>query len=422
MYGFRFALLTVCGFVAAFRTSGQELPTAKPEDVGMSSQRLSHVTTAVQKLIDDRQVAGAVTVVARRGKIVYFEAAGRRDLEANRPMERDSILRFYSMTKPITSAAVMMLVDEGKIDLDAAVAEYLPEFNDVRVFVESRANGVATEPARRPPTVRDLLRHTAGLTYGIFGNTPIDQLYNRANLLDRSGSLAAMSTKLGAIPLLHQPGTRWNYSISSDLLGRLVEVVARQPFDEFLSQRVFQPLDMRDTGFFVPAQQLDRFATVYGPDATGGLRASDKPETSQFRTRPGLVSGGGGSVSTARDYLRFCTMIANGGELNGKRLLRRESIAEMTKDQLPAEAFPIAFGPARREGVGFGLGFSVQVATSPSSGAARLGEYGWGGAASTHFWISPKDELVVVALQQFMPFSTRLEQSIKPLVYDAIVP
>ncbi len=399
----------------------QELPAAKPEDVGMSSEKLSRVTAAMKKLVDDKQVAGATTIVARRGKIVYFESVGNRDLEADKPMQRDSILRFYSMTKPIASTAVMMLVEEGKIELDAPVSKYLSEFKNLKVFTKATENAFESEAAKREPTVRDLLRHTSGLTYGLFGATAVDQMYTKAQVLDVQSSLAVMTKKIGDMPLLYQPGTKWNYSVSVDVLGRIVEVVSAKPFDEFLADRILRPLDMKDTGFFVPPEKVDRFTAVYGANSEGGLRATDKPDSSPFRFKPELLSGGGGSVSTARDYMRFCQMISGGGQLNGKRLLRAETVAEMTKDQLPKEAFPIAFGPIRREGVGFGLGFSVLVSTNEFTGAARVGEYGWGGAASTHFWLSPKDELVVIALQQFMPFTMRLEQTIKPLVYDAIV-
>ena len=398
---------------------GQELPTAKPKDVGLSAEKLARVGPAVQALVDDQKVAGAITIVARRGKVVYFEAVGKRDVAADLPMGRDTILRFYSMTKPITSVAVMMLVEEGKIGLDDPVSKHLPEFKNVKVFVRANGDGFDTEPANREPTGRDLLRHTAGLTYGLFGATPIDGAYNRVGVLVPTSTLADMTKKLGELPLLYQPGTKWNYSVAVDVLGRLVEVASGTSFDQFLSERIFRPLDMKDTGSFVPAHKLNRFAATHGA-ADGKLTVTDSPATSAFRNRPALLSGGGGLVSTARDYMRFCQMIASGGELNGTRLLRRETVQEMTNNQLPDEDFPIAFGPIQRPGVGFGLGFSVQVNRDTHS-AAHVGEYGWGGAASTHFWISPKDELVVIALQQFMPFSTRLEQTIKPLVYEAIV-
>lgn len=412
-----FVFVVVPIFVPAAR--GQELPTAKPEDVGLSTERLVRIGSAVQALVDDHKVAGAITIVARRGKIVYFEAVGKRDIDSGEPMERDTILRFYSMTKPITSVAVMMLVEDGKIDLDDPVAKHLPKLNGVKVFLRANGDGFETESPKRAPTVRDLLRHTAGLTYGIFGNTPVDEAYRKAGVLAPTDTLADMTRKLGELPLLYQPGTKWNYSVSTDALGRIVEVASGKSLDEFFAERIFRPLDMKDTGFFVPPDKLSRFAATHGA-ADDKLRVTDAPATSNFRNRPTLLSGGGGLVSTARDYMRFCQMLASGGELAGTRLLRRETVQSMTMNQLPDEAFPIAFGPIQRPGVGFGLGFSVQVNRDPLS-ASRVGEYGWGGAASTHFWISPKDELVVIALQQFMPFSARLEQTIKPLVYEAIV-
>ena len=397
---------------------GQELPAAKPEDVGLSAEKLARVGPAVQTLVDEQKVAGAITIVARRGKVVYFEPVGKRDIDSGEPMERDTILRFYSMSKPITSVGVMMLVDDGKIKLDDPIAKYLPEFKGVRTFVRANGDGFETESPKREPTVRDLLRHTGGLTYGIFGNTPVDEAYRKAGILAPTDTLSDLTKKLGGLPLQYQPGTSWIYSVSTDVLGRIVEVASGKSLDEFFAERIFQPLDMKDTGFFVPPDKLNRFAATHGM-ADGKLRVTDAAATSNFRNRPKLLSGGGGLVSTGRDYTRFCQMIASGGELHGKRLLRTEAVHEMTKNQLPDEAFPIAFGPIQRPGVGFGLGFSVQANRDPLS-PSRVGEFGWGGAASTHFWISPKDELVVIALQQFMPFSTRLEQTIKPLVYEAI--
>lgn len=223
------------------------------------------------------------------------------------------------------------------------------------------------------------------------------------------------------LPLLYQPGTRWLYSLSVDVLGRLVEVVAKQPLDVFFQQRIFEPLDMKDTAFHVPPAKLGRFAANYGPDGDGGLKAIDAPATSRYRQRPNWLSGGGGLVSTARDYTRFCQMLRNRGELGGVRLLREETMAMMVRNQLPDELMPIAFGAQKRHGVGFGLGFSVRVGGSDWDPAAPVGEYGWGGAASTHFWISPKDDLIVVALQQYMPFSFLIESEVKPLVYDAVL-
>jgi CubicO group peptidase (beta-lactamase class C family) len=314
------------------------------------------------------------------------------------------------MSKPITTAAAMILYDEGKFKLDDPVATYLPEFKNLKVYQKDG------EPAelKRPVTMRDLMRHTAGLTYGSMGNSPVDKMYREKKVLDRNSTLEQMVEKLGTIPLMYQPGTHWHYSVAVDALGRAVEVISGKPLDEFFAERIFTPLDMKDTGFYVPADKLERFAVNYGPTKEGGLRAIDSPATSAYRKKPKLFSGGGGLVSTARDYLRFCQMMQNGGELDGKRVLRADTVKMMTKNQLPAEAMR----HQADAGAGFGLGFSVRVKGAPNGPA--LGEYGWGGAASTHFWMSPRDELAVIVLQQYMPFQNRLEVELKPIIYGAI--
>jgi CubicO group peptidase (beta-lactamase class C family) len=407
--------LSICQFATA-----RELPTTKPEEVGMSSDKLALVVPAMKKLVDQQKVAGAVAVVARQGKIVLFEAVGQQDIAAQKPMKRDTIARIYSMTKPITSVAVMILVEEGKLALDDPVAKYLPEFKDVKVFAGVKDGKQRLTKPERPPTIRDLLRHTSGLTYGFFGNTDVDQRYRKVNMLDRGSTLVDMAKKLGELPLLDQPGTRFRYSVSTDVLGRIVEVVSGEDFDDFLHDRIFTPLGMKDTGFAVSDGKLDRFAVSYGRKLFGGLRVMEAPQLSIYRRYPKLLSGGGGLVSTARDYIRFCQMLLNRGELNGRRVLRAESVEAMTTNQLPDKAYPIRLGVVR-PGVGFGLGFSVVVEKTKDSKRSRVGEYGWGGAASTHFWISPKDDLAVVVLTQLMPFNFQMEHAVKPLVYDAIL-
>jgi len=402
--------------------AGQALPTAKPQQVGLSAEGLQRIGPAVQKFIDDKQVAGAVTIVARHGKVAQFEAYGMMDLEAGKPMQKDTIFRIYSMSKPITSVAVMMLYEEGKLKLDDPASKYLPEFNGLKVVEDPDAEEITKVDPQREMTVRDLLRHTSGLTYGLFGNTAVDKLYRQAGVAGAGdGNLQEFVEGLGKIPLLYQPGTKWNYSVSTDVLGRLVEVVSGRPFDEFLAERIFRPLGMADTGFYVPKEKLARFATNYGPKLTGGLTVRDAPAGSRFAKDPKFLSGGGGLVSTAADYMRFCLMLSGKCKLGGKRVLKAETVGLMTRNHLPKEVMPIAFGPAKRQGVGFGLGFSVRVRKTAWESASRVGEYGWGGAASTHFWISPNDELVVVALTQYMPFSDRVERAIKPVVYEAIV-
>ncbi|HCO95640.1 MAG TPA: serine hydrolase [Phycisphaerales bacterium] len=396
-----------------------ELPTAAPEQVGLSAEKLQRAQAAMQKLVDDKRIAGGVIVVARRGKVVQFEACGMMDIEAKKPMKRDTIFRFYSMSKPITSVAVMILYEQGKIELDDPVSEYIPQFKGLKVVADPDAEEITEVEAKRQMTVRDLMRHTSGLTYGFFSNTAVDKLYRKSVQLGGSGvTLEEMAKNLAPIPLLYQPGTKWHYSVSTDVLGRVVEVASGQSLDKFFAERIFEPLGMADTAFYVPAGKIDRFATNYGPNPQGGLRPIDKPETTRYAKMPTFFSGGGGLVSTAGDYMRFCLMLLNKGEFGGKRLLKTETVEMMTKDQLPEQAYPI--GTGGRAGVGFGLGFSVRVESSDAAPASRVGEYGWGGMASTHFWISPRDEIAVIVLTQHIPYSNRAERAVKPIIYEAI--
>ena len=400
----RMMIVALCFVLSCSGYAGQ-IVLHRPQDVGMSPEKLGQVSPAVQELVDAEKIAGASVLVARRGKVVFFETFGMMDKEAGTPVAEDTIFRFYSMTKPVTSVAVMMLVEQGKIKLDDPVSKYIESFKNLKVYDES---GTPVEPAREM-TVRDLLRHTSGLTYGFFGNTEVDKMYRKRGVLDRKTSLKDMVEKLGEIPLLHQPGTKWHYSVSTDVLGYLVEKVSGESLDAFFRNRIFEPLGMKDTGFYVPAQKVDRFAVCYSPMPGQGLTISDDPRQSEFLRKPGLLSGGGGLVSTIGDYLQFCLMLLNKGELDGKRLLRTETVEMMTRNQLPDSVSWM--------GQGFGLGFSVRV----TEGKHGAGEYGWGGAASTHFWIHPKHELIVIALSQLMPYSNQLANAVKPLVYEAIV-
>ena len=384
----------------------RELPTASPRAVGMSPAKLAGIDTAVQALIDNEKIAGASVVVARKGSIVFSEVFGMMDMEAQKAMQADTIFRFYSMTKPATSVAVMMLSEEGKIKLDDPVSKYIPEFEGLKVY----ANSGEHEDPDRPMSVRDLLRHTSGFTYGFFGNTPVDKMYRSKGILGRESSLENMVNTLSEIPLLHQPGTKWHYSVSTDVLGYLVQEISGESLEVFFKERIFRPLKMKDTAFYVPGRKVDRFAVCYGPKAGGGLRVVDDPLKSRYLTKPALFSGGGGLVSTARDYMRFCQMLLNKGQLDETRLLRAETVEMMISNQLPD-------GVTRGESGGFGLGFSVQT----RDGRSPIGEYGWGGMASTHFWISPKDELAVVALSQRIPYSGQLENAIKTIIYDSII-
>lgn len=396
-----------------------ELPVVRPDEVGMSAEKLARVDEVITGLVKERKLAGSVVMVARRGKIVHLRSSGRMDIEADKPMRDDAIVRIYSMSKSITTAAALMLCDEGKLQLDDPVSKHLPEMKGCQVHDQE-----GPFLPEQEMTVRDLMRHTSGLTYGTgtSGNDFADRRFKEANVMDPNSTLADMATKLGRIPLAFEPGKDWRYGVSSDLLGRIVEVVSGQSLDEFFQQRLFKPLDMKDTGFFVPSEKLERFAANYTSDGKGKLTLLDAPATSLYLKRPNLLSGGGGLVSTARDYMRFLMMVARGGELDGVRILSDRSVRLMTTNQVPASVGWIKFGGLVREGVGFGLGFSVRdKVTGDWDPRGRVGEYGWGGAASTHYWASPKDDLIVITLEQTMPFTFLTEFAVKGLIYDAVI-
>jgi CubicO group peptidase (beta-lactamase class C family) len=397
-----------------------ELPEASPESHGVSPAKLAAAEQAVKDLIDKKEYAGAITLVARDGKIVEWQTFGLADLAKNKPMQKDTIVRIYSMTKPITTVAAMILYEEGKFQLDDPVSQYIPELKGLRVYVGPDK----TEPARREITIRDLMRHTSGFTYGLFGDSPVDRMYLQKRVLDPTADLQQFVTKLSTLPLKYQPGTKFNYSVSTDVLGRLAEVVSGQTLDAFFSDRIFKPLDMVDTGFFVPADKVARFAVNYGPEQNGaaGLRVVDDPQKSPYLKSPKFLSGGGGLVSTARDYARFCQMMLNGGKLEGTRILKAKTVGEMTRNQLPAAALPMAMpspGAVPDKSLGFGLGFGVRT---PVGGAESEigGDYFWGGYASTGFVISPRNQTVIISLAQFLPLKTKLTDTFKKGVDTAV--
>ena len=405
--------------------------TAAPQEVGLSAKRLERISTTTRQFIDEERLAGAVTVVARRGKVAYFEAYGMMDVETNKSMQKDTIFRIYSMTKPIAAAAVMMLCEEGKLELDVPASVYLPELGGLKVAKDADAERLALVEADRDVTVQDLMRHTAGFPGAaryMAGQTAVDKYYRKVGLHRlHECNLQEMVARLGKIPLLYQPGSKWHYSIAADVLGRLIEVASSQSFDVFLAERVFQSLGMHDTGFYVPVEKIDRFAGMYGPKPDGGLQTIDAPEggtgnisKTSFIQKPKFLSAGGGLVSTAADFARFCLMLSGGGTFAGKRLMKAESVELMTRNHLPKHLIPLDKKPeARYAGLGFGLGVSVRVQETDWVPASQVGEYGWIGGTSTEFWISPRDELVAITLAQHIPFS-ELSEKVKPLVYAAI--
>jgi CubicO group peptidase (beta-lactamase class C family) len=402
----------------------------KPEEVGLSSPRLERIRTHFQRYIDTGKLAGTVTLIARRGQMAYCEAQGHVDLERQRPMQPDSIFRIYSMSKPITSVALMMLYEHGLFQLDDPVHTFIPSWKNLRVFVSGTYPNFVTAPVARPMTMRDLLSHTSGLTYGFMERTNVDAAYRKLGVADRAkpgNTLQQMIDTLAELPLEFSPGTRWNYSVSTDALGYLVEVISGQRFDAYLHDQILAPLGMHDTSFTVADTQIQRFTCNYLRQPDGSLQLIDAPEQSQYRTCS-LFSGGGGLVSTARDYFRFALMLRNGGELDGVRLLGRKTIELMTRNHLPGGqdltqlAQAGVFTETAYAGVGFGLGFSVLLDTSRAQIVGTPGEYAWGGAASTAFWVDPGEDLITIFMTQLMPSSSYpLRRQLRTLTYAALI-
>ncbi len=406
--------LTTLGSAKSDDSAVIQLKPVDPATVGMSAEKLAEINPILDGLIAKKKLAGAVVLVSKDGNIVHLKSYGYRNITDEHPMTDDTIFRIYSMTKAITSATALMLVDEGAIKLDDPIGKYISAFRDISVHTKD-----GDRAPKRAPTVRDLLRHTSGLTYGIFGDSAVDKMYRKVGVLSPADDLKTFAAKVGALPLEYDPGTSWKYSVASDVLGRVIEVATDKPLDKVFAERIFQPLGMVDTGFYVPAEKLNRFATTYTTASAGSLLPSDLPATSAFARPKPFLSGGGGLVSTIRDYHRFLLMIAGDGEFHGKRLLSKESVQLMTTNQLPNEVKWIRFDE-ERTGVGFGLGFSVRVSMSDWDAGSKVGEYGWGGAASTHYWVSPTDNLIVITMEQVMPYSFSTEWAIKKTIYDAI--
>ena len=391
--------------------------------------RLDRIDTFLQQnYLDTDRFAGTLTLVSRRGEIGHLSALGMMDSERNKPMREDTIFRFYSMSKPITSVALLMLYEEGRFQLSDPVSRFIPAWRDLRVWVSGGYPNFVSRPVEREMTIRDLLTHQSGLTYGVDSRSQVE-LANLKLIRDtqQTDTLAGWADKLTKIPLAFSPGTRWNYSISTDICGYLVELISGQSFDSFLSDRIFKPLGMVDTAFSVPDDKLDRFAACYEPTADGGRKLQDDPETSKFRRTPSLLSGGAGLVSTLADYHRFTRMLLGKGELDGTRLLGRKTVELMTRNHLKdgltlAElALKDQVSEVSHSGIGFGLGFSVVMNPAVAQISGSAGQYGWGGAASTAFWIDPLEEVIVIFLTQLMPSSTYpVRRELQVLVNSAL--
>ena len=395
-----------------------------PEHAGLSAQRLRKIDGWMDRLVDDGRLAGLSVLVSRRGRLAYERHVGLADISRGLPMAADSILRIYSMTKPLTSVALMMLYEDGLFQLDDPISGALPCFKHMRVYA---GEGREPVPAEREITYRDLLTHTSGLTYGFMNATPVDAMYRDQGVDFQTSdrTLAEVVELAATLPLLAQPGTAWNYSIATDVVGQLVAVLSGRGFGDFLHDRVLAPLGMSDTAFHCPPEKQGRFAANYGRGEDGKLALVDDPATGRFAQPRAIQSGGGGLVSSAGDYLRFCRMMLGGGALNGERLLGRKTVALMTSNHLRGDMAAMGqarFSESSYEGIGFGLGFSIMLDPARAQIVGSPGEYAWGGAASTAFWIDPAEDLAVVLLTQLTPSSTYpIRKELRVLTYAAVL-
>ncbi|MFN8474595.1 MAG: serine hydrolase domain-containing protein [Anaerolineae bacterium] len=401
------------------------LETVTPERVGLSSARLGRVTDLMRRYVDEGKLAGMVGVIFRRGGVAYAEAVGQRDIEAGKPMTLDTIFRIMSMTKPVTSVAAMMLYEEGRFQLNDPISRYLPELGAMQVMVGGTPEAPVLESAERPITIHDLLTHTGGLAYGLVPQiSHAEAMYAGARMLAFDEPMADKIVRLGHLPLAGQPGARWQYSFSTDVLGHLVEVLSGQTLDVFFRERILAPLGMADTGFYVPTSALDRLAALY-TRGDGGLTIPKTAPTAPPTQPPALLSGGGGLVSTAADYLRFCQMLLNKGELDGIRLLGRKTVELMTMNHLPEALMPPVSLPGTEvftRGHGFGLGFAVMVDVVRAAIVGSVGSYWWNGAYETIFWVDPVENLIAVFLTQFTPpMLYPLRRDVRVATYQAIV-
>ena len=403
----------------------------QPERVGMSTSRLGRIRSVMQRYVDEGKYAGIITLVARAGKVVHSEQVGQQEIATGQPMQEDTIVRIYSMTKPITSLAALMLYEQGQLLLSDPLAQYIPAFAEARVLVRQAALDLELAPLRRPITLRDLITHTSGLSYGFFLDSPVEAMYKALHdvtdfvgeprLYPHHLTMAELVEKWAKIPLIHQPGTAWRYSVGTDVLGRVIEVISGQSLGEFLRTQLFEPLGMVDSAFSVPAPKINRLAAMYTAEGAGALRVIDRAAGSRFAQAQLLESGGGGLVSTAADYWRFAQMLLNGGELDGVRLLSRKTVELMSANQLAPGLLPMRNGDDIFPGEGFGLGVGVILNQAESQIPWSAGSYYWGGAASTTFWIDPREQLIGILLAQYMPSdSYPLNDHFRVLTYSAL--
>jgi CubicO group peptidase (beta-lactamase class C family) len=407
-----------------------DLTPADPAELGFDPGRLARIDRHFARYVDDGRLPGWLLVVARNGEVAHVASAGARDVESGAPVELDTLWRIYSMTKPVTSVAAMMLWEEGAFELKDPVERFIPAFAEARVWTGGSQLKPVTEPLTEPVRMWHLLTHTSGLTYGFHYAHPVDALYRQRGYewtFPAGVDLAAACDEWAGLPLLFQPGTEWNYSVSTDVLGRVVEVLSGQSLDDFFAERILGPLGMRDTAFSVPPEQAHRLAALYTPDPVTRRALRNDRLGAYIAAPPDALSGGGGLMSSAADYHRFATMLLNEGELDGVRLLGSRTVRYMARNHLPGGADLEAFGrelfsETTFDGVGFGLGFSVLEDPAANRVPASRGEMAWGGAASTAFWVDPAERITAVFLTQLLPSSTHpLRTQLRQLVYQALV-
>ncbi len=423
----------------------------RPESVGLSADRLGRIAAHFDGYVDEGKIPGYLALIARRGKAAYLHRYGLRDVEAGLPVEDDTIFRIYSMTKPITSVAVLTLYERSLLHLDDPASEYIPGFGELEVYASGDEKSLRTIPAEREMSIRDLLTHTSGLTYGHMHAHPVDAMYRQRRFFeDAEMTLEDFAAGLSELPLLFSPGTRWSYSVATDVLGCIIEVISGKRLDQYFADEILAPLGMVDTAFTIARDKVERFAANYERDGDG-FRLIDQPSESSYLRQPKLPSGGGGLISTASDYLRFAQMLLNKGEFKGARILGRRTVELMTSNHLPggcdlanmgyslysetrSEGVGMGLGArhnlrrggarteTRHEGVGFGLGGSVLLDPAAAQILASPGEFAWGGAASTFFWIDPREEMTAIFLTQLLPSSSYpIRRELRVLANQAIV-
>ena len=396
----------------------------KPESVGFSSERLERLHSFMKQTVDDKQISGVVTLLARHGKVVDFWSYGQRDIASGAPMTKDTIFRDFSMTKPVTGVAMMILYEQGKWLPSDPIAKYIPEFAHLKVFNGVGADGkpILVEPDHQP-TMAELMSHTAGFTYGLFGDTPVDHMYRDVKPL-QAKSLQEFIDRMATLPLLYQPGKGWTYSVSMDIEGYIVEKLSGQSLPDFMRDNIYRPLGMKDAGFFVPAEKRSRFVTHYRTDSEGKLIPNPGIPGRDYSVEPGMASGGGGIVSTAEDYCRFAQMLLNGGELDGHRIIAPATVKLMTSNHLSPELLAGHFGIGNnmmRPGYGYGYNGAVEFDPQTANLPDGKGTYQWDGAAGTWFWVDPTNDVVFVGMiQQAYPWPP-LEYESRALVYQALV-